>query len=238
MKSCPYNRRDFEAIISKLQSVVDEMQVRGFSNVSIWVRDLDRRVEVVVCDRLRSAIDSWVESFLLPASSSTVGQSSHVVFDQTIHEILLANQMLYLSPSLEQARIEWIATFHDFVAVVTTLPRMVVSRFAVFAEVESGPKTYANALKMLDVPTLRRPYVAIENMLSSARFYVQQWLQYQALWDASTADVADRIGRNIDKWKQLLVEIKSARSSIDSVDEERAFGRVVINHRQVINIDN
>jgi dynein heavy chain 1 len=85
----------------------------------------------------------------------------------------------------------------------------------------------------LDTDMLLRPMQAIEARVAAARNYTQTWLQYQALWDASATVLADRLGKDIPLWQQLLHEIKEARSTVDSELEEMAFGPIVINHRQV-----
>ena len=154
--------------------------------------------------------------------------------DQTVHEVLLSNQVLFLSPPLEQARAEWIASFHHYISLLCTLPRITSSRFQVFADTSAdGPKDYWDVLATLNADILCLPFAAIESKVAEAKAFVHQWLQYQALWDVSAADIFEKVGKDVGKWCQLLTDIKKARSAIDSVDEEKSFGPIVINHKQV-----
>jgi dynein heavy chain 1 len=63
--------------------------------------------------------------------------------------------------------------------------------------------------------------------------YVKVWLQYQALWDIQSDTIVNRLGEDLDKWQQLLVQIKKARKTFDTSDTTMEFGPVVINFSQV-----
>ena len=264
LRSCRYDYQSMLNIMSSLQGIVDDMQMRGLSNVNVWVSNLDIKIEDILSIRLRSAIRSWTNAFIGETSrrslnedieASTVSEevkvtdaieveavaegveSSNELLDvgQTVHEILQVNQILHLSPPLEQARAAWISSFHQYLSITCSLPRIVSSRYQVFADTIDGPKDYLTILSNIENDLLRLPYQVIESKLDEAKIYVQRWLQYQALWDVSVAVIAERVGRDIRKWQQLLLEIKTSRSTIESADEERAFGPIVINYRQVQN---
>ena len=241
LQSCPYSHRAMAEILGSLQLVVDDMQMRGFANINAWVVKLDGRIEGIISARLQSAVQAWVRAFQAGASDKNreatdkdkESDRDAVVLDQTVHEVLLSNQILYLSPPLEQARREWIAAFHSHVAIITSLPRLISTRYQVFASSSSERSDYADILRFLPTDVVRLPFAAIEEEIAAADSCVQQWLQYQALWDASVAVASDRLGNDISLWQQLLNEIRSARVTIDSAEEERSFGPIVVNHRQV-----
>jgi dynein heavy chain 1 len=237
LKSCPYDRNKFEEILLQLQGIVDNLQIRGFSNIHVWISNLDDKIENILTDRLKSACVVWLSAFNSDDDNNDINneQVNCLTLDQTVHEILLSNQMLYLSPPIEQARTEWIANFHNFITIIVTLPRIVGSRFKVFENTNDDSIDYSSILLKLGSDVVRPPFVAIENKLALANDYIQSWLQYQALWDANVATVAEKIGHDLIKWQQLLNEIKFARNTIDSVDDEKLFGPIIINHRQVQN---
>ena len=282
LRTCSYLRVPMGELMSALQAIVDEIQIRGFSNVTAWVADLDMRIEAIVLERLESAVRVWVEAFSYdsltvdetdntadetPIKSRIKGSASSVkrrnafqsnlrnfdgrhekemdkeknlekeklILDPTLHEVLLSNQILFVAPPLEQARIDWISAFHQHVSIVCTLPRISSSRFNVFAGATDGPQDYSSTLLKLDQNLLSQPFIIIEEKVSQAKAYASQWLQYQALWDASATVLAEKMGRDISKWQQLLTEIKSARTTIDSTTEELSFGPIIVNHRQVQN---
>ena len=274
LRSCPYVRVRLGEVLGALQATVDEVQIRGFSNVAAWVSDLDARIESILLDRLKTAVKLWVQAFssdslTVDATDNQVDESplkarqkglssvqkrkkvsssgpgwtdkdidsaeEKLTLDPTLHEVLLSNQILFVAPPLEQARIDWIAAFHQHVSIVCTLPRISSSRFNVFAGATVGPSDYSSTLLLIDQSVLAEPFIVMEQKLAQAKEYTEQWLQYQALWDASSSELAEKVGRDIRKWQQLLSEIKSARTTIDSNTEELSFGPIIVNHRQVQN---
>lgn len=272
LKTCEYEREKLEEGISSLQKIADELPMKGLSNISQWVNRLDSRVEEIIRERVKKAVNIWVNSFNKEDQSlrdaqqaskkggsdvSTLQKSlmsrlqnlkeqankseekevkvETIQLEQTVHEIVLSNQILFLTPTLEQARKYWMTDFHNYLAVVATLPRIVSTRFQVFAESQSDGGNYGDLLFALEPKLLKQPFLVIEDKIQQAGLYVQQWLQYQALWDASFQVIADRIGNDINKWQQLLDEIKEARKTIETVEEEKLYGPIVINHKQVQN---
>jgi dynein heavy chain 1 len=276
LRSCAYGRIPMGSAMAKLQAVVDEIQIRGFSNVAAWVGDLDTRIEAIVLNRLEGAVRVWTEAFscdsltvyetenpsdetpnknrslkgvtsamkrrrggvldiLKDKNGVSVAAEEKLTLAPTLHEVLLSNQILFVTPPLEQARIDWVSAFHQHVSVVCTLPRISSSRFNVFAGATDGPSDYSSTLQMMDQIALREPFVIMEEKLAQAKAYTQQWLQYQALWDVSSVVLVEKMGIDISKWQQLLNEIKSARTTIDSATEEMSFGPIIVNHRQVQN---
>ena len=226
-----YDRKPLEDAIMSLQLVVDEMQRKNFANMQLWVETLDRKVESIICNRLKGAVDTWSRSFV--GNDSFPGR---VDLYQTVHEIALASQILSLSPPIEQARVEWISNFHTYLSIVSTLPRLVSGRGnVVFGITSSGPKDYTNTMQLLGSSVLQAAYGTIEDHLARADQYTQKWLQYQGLWDVSVGTIAEKLGQDIGAWQQLLTEIRQARTTIESSEEEKVFGPIVINYRQVQN---
>jgi dynein heavy chain 1, cytosolic len=161
--------------------------------------------------------------------------TSTITLNPSYHEIGVSNQLLYVQPTLESTKRYWIAEYHEFIAVICTLPRISALRFQVFAESNQTKVDYTNIMKNIEVEVLQLPYIAIEKKIVAAKAYLQEWLQYQALWDASITTIADRLGRCLSDWRKFLTDIKLARSTIDTEQDEKSFGPVVINHRQAQN---
>ncbi|RIB17434.1 hypothetical protein C2G38_1968783, partial [Gigaspora rosea] len=44
--------------------------------------------------------------------------------------------------------------------------------------------------------------------------------------------IYDRLGDDLNKWKQILSEIKKSRATFDNSDVERSFGFIVVNYEQ------
>lgn len=257
LATCEYNRETFLGIFNSMQLLVDGMQTKGYSNIQKWTDDLHVKIEAILKQRLHDAVLVWVSSFsaagrnftssdsLALESNSSALESNEaasagtIAMDLTVHEIALSNQCLYVSPAIETSRTRWIKSFHDYMGIACKIPRISTSRYQVFNSDQSTDsptlKDFSHVLQMVEPAVLRQPFEAIETEINNASVFGKQWLQYQTLWDVSVTHVTDTLGRDIVKWQQLLTDIKIARSTIDSNEEEQFFGPVVINYRQVQN---
>ena len=248
LSHCEYNRTRMEGIIASIQSVVDELPMKGLSNVVGWVNKLDKRIENVLICKLKTAIDSWCLAFDADfdesASNSVVRTGRHgkddkdasgLVVDAFYHEIILSNQVLSVQPPLEQTKRNIFLEYHQYLSIATMLPRLIAQRFQVFAEASKEQKDYSSILRTLSVDILMKPYILVDHKMAKAKDYVAGWLQYQTLWDASVSTVTDQLERDLNLWQKLLSDIRIARSAVDSVHDEQAFGAIVINHRSAQN---
>ena len=75
--------------------------------------------------------------------------------------------------------------------------------------------TYRSLLtKLPEGPVvLHGAYGAIEKMVALVENYVQVWLQYQSLWDMDMGMVYNRLADDLEKWMNLLKDIKSVNRS-------------------------
>ncbi|KAL1922601.1 uncharacterized protein VTP21DRAFT_10140 [Calcarisporiella thermophila] len=64
LKMCPYQADKFDSNLSKIQKLIDRLNLESYSNLDSWVAQLDARVESVLTQRLQQAIKSWTSAFL------------------------------------------------------------------------------------------------------------------------------------------------------------------------------
>lgn len=88
----------------------------------------------------------------------------------TVHEILLKNQVLYLSPPLEHARAAWVHQFHSYLHTAAGLPRLRSKSFAVLGGGEGNSSNYLRVIKALPRESLRKAYEEIEARLAQVMF--------------------------------------------------------------------
>jgi dynein heavy chain 1, cytosolic len=245
-KFCTYDSAVFFDLIANIQVIVDDIQSRGYSNIAVWVNGLESQLEDILAERIKGEIAQWILEFKSPHGVAAGGEiqsengeskafERRIIFRPSTHEVMLANQTLFVDPPIEHARINCLAVLHSHIGILTSLPRLITSRFNVFSNVPTEKRDYSNILRKIDANLLYQPVLLLEETLVAAKSHANNWLQYQALWDASVSIVVDVLGRNIRRWQQLLVEIKTARSTIDSVDDQRTFGAIAIIHRQIQN---
>ena len=60
-----------------------------------------------------------------------------------------------------------------------------------------------------------------------------EWQSYQALWDIEQGAVYDLLGDNIERWNQLLNEIRQGRKTFDTSEDYKLFGGIEISYGTV-----
>jgi dynein heavy chain 1 len=56
--------------------------------------------------------------------------------------------------------------------------------------------------------SLEAAYSAVENVINQVQTYVEVWLRYQALWDLQADTLYERLGSELTKWRDTLLEIR------------------------------
>lgn len=73
-------------------------------------------------------------------------------------------------------------------------------------------------------------YTELEKVLKATNSYFDIWKQYQALWDLQSAQIYDMLEDDVEKWTQLLNEIRQGRKTFDTSDDKKTFGALIINY--------
>ncbi|XP_054005626.1 dynein heavy chain, cytoplasmic isoform X1 [Hylaeus anthracinus] len=246
LETCPYSANTFADILSKIQKAVDELSLKNYSNLNIWVSRLDEEVEKNLAARLEAGIKAWTDALTgqkkevdLSMDTDAPSQPTHKPggdpkIQNQIHEVRITNQTMYLYPSIEDARFQIMQQLFAWQAIVTSQMRLQSSRYQVgLDKPESG--TYRNLLTKL--PNGKQPleaaYNAVESKMKDVADYVDQWLRYQALWDLQPDNLYGKLGENINLWMKCLNDIKKTRTTFDTSDTRREFGPVIIDYAKV-----
>ena len=62
LETCPPNEKSFKDIMTEVQTVIDHLDKRGFSNLHHWVASLDTRAEKILVARLKHMLSLWVQA--------------------------------------------------------------------------------------------------------------------------------------------------------------------------------
>ena len=156
-------------------------------------------------------------------------------------EIIIQDQTILSSPSLPAIRQHYLANFYHFTSTVTSLPLLSSSRFDVLSSsnVASQSATFSSIIPALhkSSPVLLDAYTTINSHLKETTVYISTWLSYQSLWDMSMESITNLLGDDIKKWQQLLIEARTARSTLDNSDDSstHSIGPVTIFYAKVQN---
>ena len=63
--------------------------------------------------------------------------------------------------------------------------------------------------------------------------YVDQWTQYQSLWDLQPEMLYEKLTTDLDSWMQVLVDIKKARGQVDTQESEHEIFPFVVDYTRV-----
>ncbi|KAL7038933.1 hypothetical protein ACKWTF_009751 [Chironomus riparius] len=246
LETCPYSAATFADILSKIQHAVDELSLRQYSNLHIWVQRLDEEVEKKLAARLQAGIQAWTDALAghkkdvdlsmdtdAPAQP-TIKSGGDPQIHNAIHEIRITNQQMYLFPSIEEARFQIMQQLFAWQAIVTSQTRLQSSRYQVGLD-KPVSQTYRNLLTKLPAgsESLESGYDAIESKMTEVRAYVDEWLRYQSLWDLQSDMLYGRLGEDINLWIKCLNDIKKSRTTFDTSDTRRAYGPIIIDYAKV-----
>jgi dynein heavy chain 1, cytosolic len=221
LETCPYSAATFADILSKIQHAVDELSLKQYSNLHVWVARLDEEVEKKLAARLQAGVAAWTDALAgnkkevdlsmdtdAPVQPS-IKPGGDPQIQNAIHEIRITNQQMYLFPSIEEARFQIMQQLFAWQAIVTSQVRLQSSRYQVGLD-KPVSQTYRNLLTKLPggSPPLESAYETIESKMSEVRAYVDEWLRYQSLWDLQADTLYGRLGEDINLWIKCLNDIK------------------------------
>ncbi|XP_026482181.1 dynein heavy chain, cytoplasmic isoform X8 [Ctenocephalides felis] len=246
LETCPYSAATFADILAKIQQAVDDLSLRQYSNLHVWVARLDEEVEKKLAARLQAGVAAWTDS--LSGNQKEIDRSMDTdapaapthkpggepQIQMAVHEIRITNQQMYLFPSIEEARFQITQQLFAWQAIVTSQTRLQSSRYQVGVD-KPVLQTYRNLLTKLPQGSeqLDNAYAAIESKIKEVRLYVDEWLRYQSLWDLQADTLYGRLGEDINLWIKCLNDIKKSRTTFDTSDTRREYGPIVIDYAKV-----
>ena len=140
----------------------------------------------------------------------------------------------YLHPPLPEARTKIYELMFAWQAIVTSLTRIQSTRYQVALDRPTF-QTYRDLLtKMPDGPqVLAAAYTVVEDRMKEVKLYVDEWFNYQALWDLQPDKLYGTLKEDISLWMRCLNDIKKSRTIFDTTETRKEFGPVVIDYGKV-----
>jgi len=247
METCAYEAKAFQQNLDAVQQAIDQLNLEDYVNISYWVEKLNARVEAVLLSRVKRATREWIEAFdgaqstedrVADTYKSSNGDDSPVrippVLPRLVLEVTMRNQLIYLDPPLEFAKASWIGQFHEWIAVICSLPKLQASRYEMRLETDQENfELHYRDLPSRCIQVLAQVYKAIDTKIASVAEYVEKWLQFQSLWDLQSEQVYEELGDDLARWLQLLQEIHRSRAPFDTHESQQSFGYVIVDYEQV-----
>lgn len=239
--SCAYSHATFSEILTKIQNAVDDLSLQQYSNLGKWVAELDERIEAKLAVRLQAGVEAWTLALIgikhdpddndQPIVNKLGGDPK---INELRHEIRITNQVIYVSPSIEEARYNLMQQLFAWQNVILTLNRIESTRYSVGLDRSSvGP--YKNILTLLPdgLKYLEAAYKTIEEQITLMHDYIQQWLAYQSLWDLQPDMLYNKLGTDVSLWVNTLIEIKNSRATFDTSETRKRIGPIIVDYARV-----
>ncbi|KAI1728166.1 dynein heavy chain and region d6 of dynein motor domain-containing protein [Ditylenchus destructor] len=236
LDKCQYSVSAISQILSSIQKAVDQLVHNDYSNIKSWLQSLDNTLEQKLARRVEEAIHVWTRE-LNKGDVEELDEDKESNVSPSIAKIRLdiriSSQMITVSPSLDKARLSLLAQFFAWHGIVTSQPRVTNTRLQLHSTGDS--LTYRDVL--LRMPHKQQVIVeafeAINRLMQGVGEYVTQWTQYQALWDLQPDMLYERLGNDLDKWMNVLLEIKKSRSTVDTQDTQHEVFPFVVDYQKV-----
>ncbi|ODH44999.1 dynein heavy chain, cytoplasmic [Paracoccidioides brasiliensis] len=254
LKTCPYDASIFRQRLDEIQNAVDKLNLENYVNLGFWVSNMNRKIELILQERLHRAIREWIVAFQeikydengnqrqtpvynqsSKATDDAETQIYTIEFPKLFHEISMRNQVLRLDPPLEYARASWFDHFNQWVGILCNLEKIKSSRYKMSIETDKAllSETHFTNLPQYCTSELVEVYSVVSARLQEISDYVDKWLQFQSLWDLQSSQVYDVLGDDLSQWLQLLQEIRKSRTTFDTSEVGKSFGNVRIDYEQV-----
>ena len=230
LNTCDYNEQAFSEIIEAVQSIIDELSLKQYSNLATWVGEVDKDIEKRLAARLETALNNW------NAELNETGQEEKQTPKITI-ELRMTQQCLYVVPPIEHVREQLMQGLDGCQNVILRLSRLRHARLQVAQQkdVSSADLTYRQIF--LSLPSGLTPIeqcsTSIEKLVGDISKYVDSWLRYQALWDLQPATLYARLENHLPNWMATIKGIRDGRSTFDTSETRRLFGPVAVDFAKV-----
>ncbi|VDN44504.1 unnamed protein product [Gongylonema pulchrum] len=132
LDTCQYSTATFGALLDSIQKAVDQLSLGNFSNLHQWVSSLDAKIAEKLAARVEEAIRLWTAVLARDEVDDEIEDKSLLpVLQPVVLEMRVTSQVMYVSPSIEQARAHLLDQLFAWQSVITNQPRISSTRFQV-----------------------------------------------------------------------------------------------------------
>ena len=129
---CELVKESLQLKLQSIQKIVDELNFNDYSNLNIWVDELDQRIQNTLTARLEELLQVWIDEF-----QKFTENGGKLIKVKTVLEIKIQNQTIIVNPPISESRAFWYKQFHDQLEIICGLQKVEASRYEKFKEKEA-----------------------------------------------------------------------------------------------------
>ena len=85
LQTCDFDSASFTKLLGQIQKVIDHLNLENYSNLDVWVVNLNEKIDSVLQARLVQAIEAWCVQFVQADEGMTNGDSYAPVSDKKVN---------------------------------------------------------------------------------------------------------------------------------------------------------
>ena len=232
IENSEFNKEIIGEKIKNIQEVLND--INGCSNMAIWIKEIDSQLQTILIKKLEDCTELWLKEFLAPKPLN----DAILLQDCSIHKVKLTDQLIYLEPSINDAREYWYNQYHNSIAFILENEHLVYNADHKKKKDNQNVDIYKDnsfrdIMKIANQTIIRGCYIALEKTFEEVEKYMKTWKSYQVLWDIQPKTIYDKLGEETTKWQALMEELKNGQNSFNILETEKIIGSIVIDFASV-----
>ncbi len=229
------------AALSSLDQIVQDVELGGFTNTQDWIEEADSILETALVGHLSSLLQAWAilisedrttQSQMLthPTKVSSYFQSiiMSALKDVPIHHLNMSlkhnGEALLCSPPVFESTKYMLSALNNVIMSFASLQRLMTRTIKKSATRKIA--TYSTLVSLIPKQVLCDAYSAIMTVSSRAQAFVDQWQSLQSLWTSNPTEAAAFLGTDLEKWRNVLFDIRIDRAQKNSSDTTTCIGPI------------
>lgn len=203
LQTCQYDYDNFKDIISDVQKLIDQLNFEGFTNVDIFVSNLNTKLR-------KALVDRCLEEDLTP--------------EKSVHQIVLGSRVS-ISPALERSKVNWLSVFQNKIETIRNQSK-------IFDRVLQNEDTNTSLMNDESLEQLHfhssKFIKLIDEYYDDAYAFLKVWSQFEALWNFQSDEIYKDL--DLDGWLEVLDEVKKSRNTFDTNETVKVCGSFIIDY--------
>ena len=229
------NKDAIKEKINNIQKLLDE--IKGCSNMQSWIKGIDEKLQKILIKKLEDCTELWLKEFL----SKKPLTDAILLQECSIHKVKISDQVIYLEPSLNDAREYWYNEYHKSITFILECNHLQYNNpekkekkakennnINIYKDI-----SFRDLIKKANQKIILGCYTTLEKTIDEVEEYMKGWKSYKVLWDIQPKTIYDKLGEDTIKWQALMLELKESQGKFNTEETEKIIGSIVVDFASV-----